>query len=148
MANSKVWCSGSTDSIPSLTPNSKIFDSSETMKVKLRWVSITPLGLPVVPEVKINDASASGLERLASLAPRSRSTARSGSVKTSENGQSLVVSPASAKAAASASPSLSRRSSPMRRPTAPEARATFTSSATLSSRSTGTTVAAALSTPK
>ena len=82
VANSKVWCSGSTDSIPSLTPNSNIFDSSDTMKVKLRWVSITPLGLPVVPEVKISDASASGLERLVSLAPRSCSTASSGSANT------------------------------------------------------------------
>ena len=148
MANSKVWCSGSTDSIPSLTPNSKIFDSSDTMKVKLRWVSITPLGLPVVPEVKISDASASGLARRASFAPRSRSTASSGSANTSENGQSFVARPASANAAASASPSLSSRSSPISRPTAPEARATLTSSATFSSRSTGTTVAAALSTPK
>ena len=39
----------------------KIFDSSDTMKVKLRCVSITPLGLPVVPEVKIDEASASGV---------------------------------------------------------------------------------------
>ena len=62
-----MWCSGSTDSIPSLTPNSKIFDSSDTMKVKFRWVSITPLGLPVVPEVKISDAIASGLWRRTSL---------------------------------------------------------------------------------
>ena len=30
------------------------------MKVKLRWVSITPLGLPVVPEVKISEATVSG----------------------------------------------------------------------------------------
>ncbi len=61
--NSKVWCSGSTESIPSLTPNSKTRDSSDTMKVKLRWLSITPLGLPVVPEVKISEATVSGCTR-------------------------------------------------------------------------------------
>ncbi len=93
VANSNVWCSGSTDSIPSLTPNSKIFDSSDTMNVKFRWVSITPLGLPVVPDVKISDASASGLCRRSSPAARARSTSMSGSANAVANGQSLVAEP-------------------------------------------------------
>ena len=67
--------------MPSLTPNSNTFDSSETMKVRLRWVSMTPLGLPVVPEVNSSDATASGPCLVNSDFARSCSTSSSGSSK-------------------------------------------------------------------
>ena len=55
--NSNVWCKGSTDSTPSLVSMSKTDDNIETMLVRLRCESITPFGRPVVPEVKISDAT-------------------------------------------------------------------------------------------
>ncbi len=140
--------SGSTESIPSLVPNSNTFDSSDTMKVKLRWVSITPLGFPVVPEVKMSEATASGFCRRSSARLCSRSTSSCGTAKASANDQTFVDKPASASAAASASPCLSARSSPASTPAAPDARATFTSSAIDDSCPTGTTVAPALRIPK
>ena len=48
-------------------------DSIETMLVRLRCESITPLGRPVVPEVKISEASDCAVTRCGSSAMRSSS---------------------------------------------------------------------------
>ena len=49
--NSKVWCSGSTESTRSPWVSGNTGASAATSAVKLPCVSITPLGVPVVPEV-------------------------------------------------------------------------------------------------
>ena len=56
-----MWCSGSTRQQPSLHIDLNSDDSFATIDVKFLCVSITPLGVPVVPDVKISDASVSGL---------------------------------------------------------------------------------------
>jgi len=99
-------------------------------------------------DVKINDASASGLCRRTIWVARARSTSSSGSTNASLNDQSFVLKPASASARRSASSFLSYRSSPTSMPTASDARATFTSSAIVDSCPTGTEVAPAFSVPK
>ena len=49
---------------------SKTEESIETMLVKLRCESITPLGRPVVPEVNINEATDCAVTRAGNRAMR------------------------------------------------------------------------------
>ena len=65
--NSNVWCSGSTDEqlVVLVEVNS---GQLRHIDVKFLCVSITPLGGPVVPDVKISDASASPFGRCTSAA--------------------------------------------------------------------------------
>ena len=55
--NSKVWCIGNTDKTPSVRSISRTEESIEIMLVKFLCESITAFGVPVVPEVKIRDAT-------------------------------------------------------------------------------------------
>ena len=62
---------------------SKTDDSIETMLVRLRCESITPFGWPVVPEVKISEATLCACTRCGNRAMRSSSVCSSGNAKTS-----------------------------------------------------------------
>ena len=49
--NSKAWCRGSTLSSRSLVFSGNSVAMLASMAQKLPWVSMTPLGSPVVPDV-------------------------------------------------------------------------------------------------
>ncbi len=87
--NSNVWCSGRTLSSLSCLYSENSDDSLLTIDVKFLCVSITPFGVPVVPLVKISDASVSPFES-GWTAP----TETSGSVSSSSNASTCgAVSP-------------------------------------------------------
>ncbi len=90
--NSNVWCSGSTDRRPSCAYSVKHADSFAAIAVKFLWLSITPLGWPVVPDVKITEAIVSPLT-CAGTAPAETS----GSVSSSSNASTSMTAPASAR---------------------------------------------------
>ena len=116
-----------------------------TSAAKLRWVSITPLGLPVVPLVKSSEATSSG-EAFLRTAPMP--LGRSGSpAKASPKLMSLVPRPAAASAFSSAG-CFSRMNSVTRQIFASLRRAMLMISASASSLSTGTAVQPARRMPK
>ena len=55
--NSKVWCIGRTDKTPSEMSISKTLDNIEIILTKFLCDNITAFGVPVVPLVKISDAT-------------------------------------------------------------------------------------------
>ena len=55
-----MWWSGSTERTPSLVSMSKTDESIETMFVKFLCESMTPFGCPVVPDVKMSEATGCG----------------------------------------------------------------------------------------
>ena len=138
---------GSTESTPSLVLMSKTDESIETMLVRLRCESITPLGRPVVPEVKISEARDWAVTRLGKRAIRSSSVNSSGKAKTSSNVHIGTWRFASANIVASSGCSsviFWLRIIPAASP----ARAKLTISAVELSGSTGMQLAPAFSTPK
>jgi hypothetical protein len=68
--NSKVWCKGRTERTPSCVVMSNTDESIETMFVKFLCESMTPFGVPVVPEVKMREATDWACTRAGSSARR------------------------------------------------------------------------------
>ncbi len=146
--NSNVWWSGSTESMPSVVSISKTDESIETMLVKFRCESITPLGCPVVPEVKMSEATVfgetfGGQQRDALVFGR-----LVGQLEDLVKRQRRVSKPGLGELLAEGRGARRRHFSPMMMPAAPPARAKLTISSVVLSGSTGTQVAPALSTPK
>ncbi len=133
--NSKVWCSGSTLSSPCPTRRSNSVASFEAREAKLRWVSSTPFGFPVVPLVKRREATSSAAAVLCS------GCACSGAPR-SNSGKGRTRSPGGGP------PSRSSARGEATSTRAPAARAQFWISASEDCASSGAAVAPALRMPK